>query len=187
MHDGSDGADTVDHGYGCWCPKGIHHDQDFDATFVNEIGLGWPDFHPARRSDQVKSLVKNRCDSYELWGVKTNKIAHFIPDFVDGMEGNGLQIITTSRPISESIESIVQRSGCSIEHAEQMIYPILEAIGYHLRILDLHPSLVVDYHAAIDDPISFVERLASIAGVEVNQTAIDFIDKKLRRIRHDHK
>lgn len=171
-----------------WNPAGYFQDADFEHLVRKETGGFFPSWDEVRGARQqkprgateIRRLVAARMNAGRDWGLKTNRVAHWLDDLVEAAEGR-VDVIRTSRPRNASIQSWQARSEQSREESAGVIDRTNDAINRGLTLCGLTPILTVDYDSLVTLPTVGVGLIATAVGLPVNRAAIDFVDVTLRR------
>ena len=155
-----------------WNIKGFYQDKYFEKAISKTLRYPFPKFKSFVDCPEVTNLSKNKIG---LWGLKTNRIVYCLPSLLAGVDE--CKIITSSRPLEESIASYQARSRCTIEFAKQQLDNVNEAI----REVIPNPDLIVPFHELLNDRETWVKKIAEIANLPVSSESVDWINASLRR------
>lgn len=89
---------------------------------------------------------------------------------------NNPHIIFTRRKKSQIQESILKKHGKGYPQSEKMVLNFRKMKKY---IKERHQWIEIDFEKALADPRETVKKIAEFIGVEPNEEAINFIDKKI--------
>lgn len=156
-----------------WNAKGYYHDLDFEGAIQEILRYPFPKFGAFVECPAISNIAKKRSG---LWGFKSNRICYCLPSLLDAVDE--VKIITTYRPLDESIQSYSARSRIPLDAADKQIKNVAEAIEK-----TINPGLIVPYHNLLDSPVEWVGKIADFVSLPVRQEAIKWIDKDLRRFK----
>lgn len=170
-HLGVDMGDSIPTNYD-WNEKGYYQDKHFERAISNLLRYPFPKFNGFVDCPKITELARVRTG---LWGIKSNRMVYCLPSLLAGVDE--CKIITTSRPVEESISSYAERLQADSSYSELQITNIADAISQGIT----NPDLVVPFHGLLDNTTEWVAKIAEIVGLPVTQEAIDYIDISLRR------
>lgn len=182
-----------------WNPAGYFQDEDFEDILHAGLGVwnfpNWDDIAALRDPQKtdgygvtktlrqtataVRTLATSRSAKYPLWGVKSNRLAFFLPSLITG--AGEVRIIRTIRPEAESIASWKARTEWADAEAAKPIQFMARAVDAGMQRANVTPALSVDYNGLVNDPASWVAQIAAVCGIPVTQAAIDFVNVDFRR------
>ncbi len=165
-----------------WNPAGYFQDVEFE-TFLELIDPFWGDttkeqfMSMERAKEEITRLINTRNLSYIEWGLKSNRIIHFLEDL---QTLTNLKVIRTIRPENLSALSWKERSGESLVESARVITYVNTLIDSELRRLNITP-LEINFNELISQPDTAVHNIANFTGVEYNAEAVEWVQPNLVR------
>lgn len=170
-----------------WNPAGYYQDEDFE-DLIDLYDPVWK--RPNRGTcvvpeDEVLSRIAKLIDvrnaQHEVWGLKSNRMAHFMPMLAAQTD---LKVIRTSRTKAVSVASWRARSGNTIAESNRINTYIADIIGAAFAELKIEPALTVNFDALMSNPVAGVAEIAAVLGVEVTKPAVDWVQPNLVRFQN---
>lgn len=162
-------------------PAGFYQDLEFETLCDEIFGLNFqPDFpYPLDPESKavlnLRTFIRSREAMGQDWGIKTRHSSYLLDLFRE--ECKSLQLVVTSRPRQDSIDSLANYLPLSV--ASVAIDNAAKARDYALS-LGL-PSIQVDYDQLTTKPDIGVAAIAAFVGTPVTQVAVDWVDPSLNR------
>ncbi len=164
-----------------WNANGFFEDGEFDSVYSDAMpALNMADFIPLRPAitEEIaarhRGLIQQRRGSGVDWGVKSNRLCYFLPDF------GAAKLIWCKRTLAASAQSWAARTGISFTDSLAMMERCEAAIGEALRDFG-GDVLKVDYDNAIESP-DVAKSVADFVGrPEKSALAVAVVSSDLRR------
>lgn len=128
---------------------------------------------------RLAELVKRRCARDVDWGVKSSKLAHVFGEFLRSCT-HEVKLLVTVRDPELSISSMADWIDEGHQSARSMIARSLSLID-EIRVTCTLPTLEVDYHDLVADPVTVVAKVATFCGRPLREEAVKFPTADLLR------
>lgn len=177
-----------------WNPAGYFQDEDFEDILHEVLGEWffprWTTSKPdlsGKYARQIMELAAKRAANGKPWGVKSNRLIHFLNALIAGA-GPDLRVILTQRPLEDSIASWTAHSGYPDGHEFNPIRRMSQAIVKGTAQLGVSPDLIVELHTLQNEPEKVVQQIADVCGRPVTREAVEFVHEvneacRLNRLR----
>lgn len=162
-------------------PSGFYQDLEFEVLCDSIFGALFQPPYPFEIDDKnpdvqrIRDLIHVRDKAGVNWGVKLKHGAYLVDLFQQECES--LQLLVTSRPRQNSIDSLahyigVEAATAAIDNSTQVINAALKK-GISI--------VSADYDTLVQTPAVGVSDLAAVVGKEVKQEAVDWVDPSQNR------
>jgi hypothetical protein len=143
---------------------------------------------PVSFSDEAVSIIKNRLERYDLYGLKDPRICKLLPFWNEVFKTLDIEVnyIILVRNPKSVVDSLVFRNKISREKGYwSWITHTINAISCSHG----NPRILLDYDAVISSPKKQIHRIASVFNLKIENKSVetftkDFIDSKLRHSKY---
>lgn len=164
-----------------------------DAPLENVQDSIWGDEYPPdgtrppqdKRTELFKELIKMRCNrKHPKWGFKASRTPWMIPELLEACSDE-VNFVCTERKKNLSAKSLntwfpeYGMSQCNqwLDYATRQIERVLKDKQYkHI------PRIVINFDKLHDETETVVKELANFVDLPMNDFALNFVDKSLRRV-----
>jgi len=171
-----------------WNSAGYFQDEDFE-DWLDVYDFWWDRSKPiigCRMSDEdalagLSQLIDARNAEFDVWGVKSQRLAHILPMLAAKTD---LKVIRTSRVKAASIASWRAMTGNTLAESTRVVNYINDLINTKLAETNVIPALTVNFSDLMNTPAPIIEQIAAVAGVNVTQPAVGWVQPNLVRFQN---
>jgi hypothetical protein len=143
---------------------------------------------PVSFRDEAVSIINNRLEKYDLYGLKDPRICKLLPFWNEVFKALDIEVnyIISIRNPKSVVDSLVYRNKISREKGYwSWITHTINAISCS----HANPRILIDYDSVISSPKKQIHRIASVFNLKIENESVeiftkDFIDSKLRHSKY---